>query len=138
MSKINMKKTFLLNKGSHVEIDLCPNTDGSMLLTLKIVEAASSVSENESPLMSDLVKPYFIKTIELGFMNDNFSWKEKVSNPQIAYWVELCNKNVGYAVKWEDAELFWNRKYLRQALSRGRNGFGGVREKEKIEACFKM
>ena len=133
-----MEKTFFMKKGSHVEFDIKPNPDGSMLLTLKIVEAASSVSENESPLMSDLVKPYFIKTIELGFMNDNFSWKEKVSNPQIAYWVELCNKNVGYVVKWEDAELFWNRKYLRQALSRGRNGFGGVREKEKIEACFKM
>lgn len=133
-----MIKTFILNSDSHVEIDIKAGENGKTVLTLKVDEICSKDQDLSELFGSKLIIPYLTKTIELGLMNEDYSWKPTVTLHQIALWVEICGEKIGQKIKWKDAENFWDKKNLRQARSKSVNEFGAVNGSEIIEACFNV
>lgn len=83
-------------------------------------------------------KPYYDRTVELGLMNDDYSWAPETTLFQIAKWVDLLARKRGFTKQWVWAESVWpNLKNLKQALSKCKEA-GNDDKTKLVESCFRL
>lgn len=83
-------------------------------------------------------KPYYDRAVELGLMNDDYSWAKETTQFQIALWVDLLARKRGFTKHWVWAESVWpNLKNLKQALSKSKE-VGNDDKTKLVESCFRL
>ena len=128
-----MKKTFILNKGSHVEIDIVASENEQTLLTVSIDDGIPLADDSQ---LANSIDCYFEKTVELGLMDSEHNWEKHVTQAQIALWVDMYANIIGLENRWLWAQSKWGLKYLKQVRSRSINEKGIVIGEKQIFACF--
>lgn len=94
------------------------------------------MEEGLKPSQLKEMRLIFDKTVELGLMFDDYTWKPSTCKTQIALWVdEMCSR-FGIPYKWKWAQLRFGLKNLKQARSNTINGWGRAHGQELVIACF--
>lgn len=76
------------------------------------------------------------KTIDVGLMEEDYTWHPCTYKTQIALWVTLVCKEVGIRNRWQWAEQRWGLKTLKQSYCNSQNQHQYVMDEELVLACF--
>lgn len=120
MSKINMKKTFILNKGSHVEIDIAEKDGNTTVLTINFENTYCKENQGEKNLPQELASDDAIRIWNICMENKwvDMKYQPIVSQKRAAIIASVISDELSLSPRWTAFEKLWNISNLASMLSK--------------------
>lgn len=119
MSKINMKKTFILNKGSHVEIDIAEKNGNTTVLTINFENTYCEESQGKKNLPVELTSTDANRMWNICMENKwiDMEYQPIVSQKRAAIIASVIADELSLSPKWAAFEKLWNMPNMATKLS---------------------
>lgn len=114
-----MKKTFILNKGSHVEIDIAEKDGNTTVLTINFENTYCEENQEEKILPQELASADAIRIMNICIENKwvDMDYQPIVSQKRAAIIASVIADELSLYPRWSAFEKLWNMPNLATKLS---------------------